>query len=44
MNKFCFLFVSLFLLALSSCTVNRAKVNNDLKKYFDSALGGFVFV
>ena len=46
MNKFCFLFVSLFLLALSSCTVNRAKVNNDLKKYFDSAHvdGSFSFL
>ena len=37
MNKISFLFLSFFLFALGSCTVNRAKVNNDLKKYFDSS-------
>jgi len=46
MNKFSFLFLSLFLLVFSSCTVNRAKINNDLKKYFDSAHvdGSFSFL
>jgi beta-lactamase class D len=46
MNKFSFLFLSFFLLAFSSCTVNRAKVNNHLKKYFDSAHvdGSFSFL
>lgn len=46
MNKFSFLFLSVFVVALSSCTVNRAKVNNDLKKYFDSAHvdGSFSFL
>jgi beta-lactamase class D len=46
MNKFCFLFLSLFLLFLNSCTVNKAKINNDLKKYFDSAHvdGSFSFL
>ncbi|HEU5366469.1 MAG TPA: penicillin-binding transpeptidase domain-containing protein [Hanamia sp.] len=46
MNKFSFLFLFLFLLTLGSCTVNRAKVNNDLKKYFDSAHvdGSFSFL
>ncbi|MEO6668185.1 MAG: class D beta-lactamase [Ferruginibacter sp.] len=27
---------SLFLISFSSCSVNKAKINNDLKKYFDS--------
>ncbi len=46
MTKIHFLFLSLLLLAFSSCTVNRAKVNNDLKKYFDSARvdGSFSFL
>jgi beta-lactamase class D len=46
MNKFSFLFLALFLLAFGSCTVNRAKINNDLKKYFDSAHvdGSFSFL
>jgi beta-lactamase class D len=46
MNKFSFLFLTFFLFAFSSCTVNRAKVNNDLKKYFDSAYvdGSFSFL
>jgi len=47
MNKISFLILTFFfLLAFSSCTVNRAKVNNDLKKYFDSAHvdGSFSFL
>ncbi len=46
MNKFSLLSLSFFLFAFSSCTVNRAKVNNDLKKYFDSAHvdGSFSFL
>lgn len=46
MNKFSLLFLYLVLFAFSSCTVNRAKVNNDLKKYFDSAHvdGSFSFL
>ena len=33
-----FLIVLLFLYTfISSCSVNKAKINNDLKKYFDSA-------
>lgn len=45
MNKICFLFLSLFIL-ISSCTVNKAKINNDLKKYFDSSHvdGSFSFL
>ncbi len=37
MNRILFLFFVFISFALSSCTVNRAKINNDLKKYFDSA-------
>lgn len=37
MNKISVLFLISFALCLASCTVNKAKVNNDLKKYFDSA-------
>ena len=46
MNKISFLSLSLFLLAFSSCTVNKAKINNDLKRYFDSAHvdGSFSFL
>ncbi|MGN6533485.1 MAG: penicillin-binding transpeptidase domain-containing protein [Ginsengibacter sp.] len=46
MNKLSFLFLCLSLFAISSCTVNRAKINNDLKKYFDSAHvdGSFSFL
>jgi beta-lactamase class D len=46
MNKISPLFFSLFILFFSSCTVNNAKVNNDLKKYFDSAYvdGSFSFL
>jgi len=41
MNKFSLSLFSLFLLLISSCTMNRAKINNDLKKYFDSSnVGG----
>ncbi len=35
MNKF--LPLSLIVFTLASCTLNKAKINNDLKKYFDSA-------
>lgn len=31
-----FLYIA-FLIAIASCSVNKAKINNDLKKYFDSA-------
>ena len=46
MHKISLLFLSLFILVFSSCTVNNAKVNNDLKKYFDSAHvdGSFSFL
>lgn len=37
MNKISFLFIPLILLILSSCTQNKAKINNDLKKHFDAA-------
>jgi beta-lactamase class D len=37
MNKNIFLLAGFFAFLLSSCTLNKAKVNNDLKKYFDSA-------
>jgi len=37
MNKISFLFIPFFLLILSSCTQNKAKINNDLKKHFDAA-------
>ncbi len=32
-----FLFLFFLVTIFSSCTVNKAKINNDLKKYFDSA-------
>ena len=46
MNKISLLFLSFFLLIISSCTVNKAKINNDLKKYFDSSNvdGSFSFL
>ena len=38
MNKFRFLFFSIIIsIIFSSCTLNHAKINNDLKKYFDSS-------
>ncbi|MDP4285851.1 MAG: penicillin-binding transpeptidase domain-containing protein [Bacteroidota bacterium] len=37
MNKTFFLLVPFFVFCFASCTVNKAKINNDLKKYFDSA-------
>lgn len=37
MNKFSLLLLSFILLVLSSCTLNHARINNDLKKYFDSS-------
>lgn len=37
MNKISILPLSFFLFALGSCTVNKAKINNNLKKYFDSS-------
>ncbi len=37
MNKFRFLLLSFFLFAFSSCSLNHAKIDNDLKKYFDSS-------
>lgn len=37
MNKIFFLFLSFSLFTLGSCTINKAKINNDLKKYFDSS-------
>ena len=37
MNKFHFLLLSFFLFAFSSCSLNHAKIDNDLKKYFDSS-------
>ncbi|MEO8962649.1 MAG: penicillin-binding transpeptidase domain-containing protein [Ginsengibacter sp.] len=46
MNKIkIFLFAS-FLIAFASCTLNKSKINNDLKKYFDSAHveGSFAFL
>ncbi|MEO8414934.1 MAG: class D beta-lactamase [Ginsengibacter sp.] len=36
MKRF-FLFLFIASLAISSCTVNKARIDNDLKKYFDSA-------
>lgn len=46
MNKIFFLFFAFFLLIISSCTLNNTKVNNGLKKYFDSAHvdGSFSFL
>ena len=37
MNKFRLLLFSFLFLIFSSCTLNHAKINNDLKKYFDSS-------
>lgn len=37
MNKIAVLFLTFFVFCLASCTLNKAKINNDLKKYFDSA-------
>ncbi len=37
MNNFRLLLLSIFLLAFGSCTLNHAKIDNDLKKYFDSS-------
>jgi beta-lactamase class D len=45
MNKFYFLF-SVLLFTLASCTMNKAKINNSFKKYFDSSHveGSFAFL
>jgi len=37
MNKLTFLVFAIFSLFIGSCTLNKAKINNDLKKYFDAA-------
>lgn len=37
MSKIILPFVVVAIFILSSCTLNKAKINNDLKKYFDSA-------
>ncbi len=37
MNKICFYLLSVFLFSLGSCTVNKAKIDTSLKKYFDSS-------
>ena len=37
MNKISFLLLSSIFLSLGSCTLNKAKINNGLKKHFDSA-------
>ena len=37
MNKISFLLLSAFLFTLGSCSINNARVNNKLKKYFDSS-------
>lgn len=46
MNKNRFLLLALLIFFLASCTLNKAKINNDLKKYFDSAQveGSFSFL
>ena len=46
MKKFRLVIVFFFLIALSSCTSNNAKINNGLKKYFDSSNveGSFSFL
>jgi beta-lactamase class D len=36
-NKFCFLLYAFCSLIFASCSVNKAKIDNSLKKYFDSA-------
>ncbi len=37
MNKIALLLLPFFVCCFASCTLNKAKINNDLKKYFDSA-------
>lgn len=37
MNKNPFLFLLVFAITLHSCILNKARIDNDLKKYFDSA-------
>lgn len=37
MHKISFLSCILLIVVFGSCTMNKAKINNDLKKYFDSA-------
>ncbi|MDQ2718847.1 MAG: class D beta-lactamase [Bacteroidota bacterium] len=37
MNKICCLLLSIFVFYFASCTLNKARINNNLKKYFDSA-------
>jgi beta-lactamase class D len=37
MNKISFVFLTFFLFILGSCTVNKAKIDNSLKIYFDSS-------
>jgi len=46
MKKFRLLIVLFFLLGVASCTTNNAKINNGLKKYFDSSNveGSFSFL
>ena len=46
MNKIKILLFASLLITLASCTLNKAKINNDLKKYFDSAHveGSFAFL
>ncbi|MEO9004913.1 MAG: penicillin-binding transpeptidase domain-containing protein [Ginsengibacter sp.] len=46
MNKTKILLIASLLITLASCTLNKAKINNDLKKYFDSAHveGSFAFL
>ena len=46
MNKIKILLFTALLIAFASCTLNKAKINNDLKKYFDSAQveGSFSFL
>ncbi len=46
MNRNRFLLLASLIFFLASCTLNKAKINNDLKKYFDSAQvqGSFSFL
>ena len=46
MNKFRLLLVSFVSFSFASCTLNHAKIDNDLKKYFDSSNvdGGFALL
>jgi beta-lactamase class D len=37
MKRFFLFLLIVFITLISSCSVNKAKINNDLKKYFDSA-------